>query len=296
MKPKIIIFGAGEAGKAAYAHLKADHEIIGYTDNDKNKQGTYLNGYPIKDANWILSQNFDFIYIASEFFEQIKHQLEHTFHVKSQQIHILPAHAIKQTKLGQPTAKKNALKLLELVTATLNTSALNYYVDAGTLLGIVRDNALIPWDDDLDIAINSQDTELCFAALNELLPVLDKQFGTPWEIFINKASSTFHCIDKGNISSYKLRPCSAHSDLPQLDVFIKYVDAGSMYYVISSRGFSMPSKHLLLTEGITFNNCIMNIPSEATQYLEAHYGSDWHTPKKDWNLSMISSATVFKGE
>jgi phosphorylcholine metabolism protein LicD len=214
--------------------------------------------------------------------------------IKTDKVRILPAHAIKKTNLGDKEANQNAIKLLEIVTKVFNDAGINYYVDAGTLLGIVRDGALIPWDDDLDIAINSKQTMESYQILTNLLSNLELEFNTKWEVFINKARYDYCNIRKNDISSFKLRPVNLCDKFSQLDVFIKYIDSELMHYVISSRGFTMPSSHLLTTEKFMFNNFVLNIPSNAKSYLATHYGDDWHIPKKEWNLSMIKSAQVFE--
>lgn len=294
MSHAIFIFGAGEAGKAALKYLQNDFQVLGFVDNDTTKQANKLAGLTVHAPEKLLKMQFDYIYVASEFFEQIERQLQTELAINVNKIRILPAHAIKGIQLGNTEANQNALKLLAIVTETLNKDNVAYYVDAGTLLGIVRDNALIPWDDDLDIAINSTDTDKCFQSITSLLERLELEFNTPWELFINKARNDYNSIHKGDCASFKLRPIKAQRKLAQLDVFIKYVDEELMHYVISSRGFTMPSSHLLTTEKYQFNNITLNLPSNATSYLATHYGDDWQTPKKDWNLSMIKSATVFE--
>lgn len=47
--------------------------------------------------------------------------------------------------------------LLEFGIALLKKREINYWLDCGTLLGIVRDQNLLPWDTDLDIGIFKQD-------------------------------------------------------------------------------------------------------------------------------------------
>ena len=38
-----------------------------------------------------------------------------------------------------------------------NSLRINYWVCQGTLLGIIRDQSLIPWDPDIDLAILTKD-------------------------------------------------------------------------------------------------------------------------------------------
>ena len=48
--------------------------------------------------------------------------------------------------------KKTDLNFIEII-KILNEHKIKYWICQGTLLGIVRDNQLIPWDHDIDIAV-----------------------------------------------------------------------------------------------------------------------------------------------
>lgn len=52
---------------------------------------------------------------------------------------------------------QNYDQVLEYTISILNTNNVNYWLTDGTLLGIVRENRLLPWDDDLDFAVFSHD-------------------------------------------------------------------------------------------------------------------------------------------
>ena len=49
--------------------------------------------------------------------------------------------------------QKEELNILSKTIAFLNKNNINYYIWAGSLLGAVRHKGFIPWDDDIDIAM-----------------------------------------------------------------------------------------------------------------------------------------------
>ena len=51
-------------------------------------------------------------------------------------------------------------EMFEYLVSTLNKYAIRYVVTDGTLLGAIRHGGFIPWDDDIDIAIEKKDIPL----------------------------------------------------------------------------------------------------------------------------------------
>lgn len=291
---RAVIFGAGLAGATAFEHLsRRQIEVIAFVDNATSKHGSQLNNIPVLNPNQLTSIVFDVIYIASEYFEVIQLQLESVLKIPKNKIHVLPANAIKNVSLTENSqARIFAEYLLGRVVKILNQEKINYYVDAGTLLGIIRDDALIPWDDDIDIALLHTDIESCRAALKSLLPELSSKSGHTWRVVDYKAPQSFGAVAAGDIRALKLMPASPDTKLPSLDVFVKYLANDSMDYVLSSRGFTMPAEHIKNTHWHTFNNIKLRVPGNVELYLQRHYG-DWQTPKKDWHLGMLKNTTVF---
>lgn len=47
-----------------------------------------------------------------------------------------------------------AESMLRDVAMILDQSSIQYWLEGGTLLGIRRENRLLPWDNDIDLALN----------------------------------------------------------------------------------------------------------------------------------------------
>lgn len=74
----------------------------------------------------------------------------------------------KATTLRQCQLKQ--LSILEHIDAICRKHAIPYWLDAGTLLGAVRHGGFIPWDDDIDIAMKTEDLERFLAVAPQELP------------------------------------------------------------------------------------------------------------------------------
>lgn len=72
-----------------------------------------------------------------------------------------------------------ALEILKEFDKICRKNNIEYWLDAGTLLGAVRHKGFIPWDDDIDVCINKLDKEKVIKVLKEELPFylyLDTEF------------------------------------------------------------------------------------------------------------------------
>lgn len=66
--------------------------------------------------------------------------------------------------------QQKSLEMLKLFIDVCEKLNLKYYLIAGTLLGAVRHNGFIPWDDDVDVGMPREDYEKFLEKAQELLP------------------------------------------------------------------------------------------------------------------------------
>ncbi len=74
---KVFIFGTGKGAAKVFAHLVegGECEILGFLDNNSDLHGTAIFGYQIFPPEQVLTSQYDTIFIASQFYDEIKPQL-----------------------------------------------------------------------------------------------------------------------------------------------------------------------------------------------------------------------------
>ena len=66
--------------------------------------------------------------------------------------------------------RQDLIAYLQIISDLFNKNNINYFIMSGTLLGSVRHNEMIPWDDDADIGVMETDLEKIMALNKELNP------------------------------------------------------------------------------------------------------------------------------
>jgi len=155
---------------------------------------------------------------------------------------------------------ENTTKALKEVKEILDGLGITFFLMSGTCLGAIRENGLIPWDDDVDIGS------------------VFSHHGCEEES-LEAMVTTFR--NKGFLT--KLLRNGPHAFLP----FIKYSAKISWtgFYIIDGKieqypSINMPASFFTDLKEIDFLGEKFYVPNPPEEYLRLKYGNEWRIPKK----------------
>ena len=178
-------------------------------------------------------------------------------------------------------SKKNkeiAESLLLDVAKSLDILSVNYWLEGGTLLGIKRESRLLPWDNDLDLSINSSEV----SKIDDLIINLKSK---NLRVRVRKFDNTTEFFNSGDIRIIKIRNKRFFNLLKGsvcLEIFVKYPKKENTYWMIGNTTKNVPSKYYARLQSIKFKDYFFSIPMLTEEYLTYRYG-DWKIPVKEWN-------------
>jgi len=185
-------------------------------------------------------------------------------------------------------------RLLFDVVDLLERHDIPYHLEGGTLLGLVRDGDLLPWDHDLDISIPASDiARVDFARRLELR----LRF---WRLSLRRfaADAPEHGWRAGQTRILKIarRHLVFGRGWPRLDIFAKYPAGGRVSWVAKDRVMSVDERHYAGFDTVAYHGRRLRIPLGVEDYLAAKYG-EWRTPVREWDCGKDEGTIVadFKG-
>ena len=96
-KVRVLIFGTGAGGINYYKSSRGNHKVIGFLDNNQQKQGQSLFGKTIYAPRHLANLSYDKIIIASDYHREIREQLIGNLpSVKTRSVYILPIRRLAQ--------------------------------------------------------------------------------------------------------------------------------------------------------------------------------------------------------
>ncbi|MFC1482001.1 LicD family protein [Candidatus Neomarinimicrobiota bacterium] len=174
-----------------------------------------------------------------------------------------------------------ALKMLDDVTTVLDSMQIRYCLDGGTLLGIMRENRLLPWDNDMDLFAPADEFKRLKAATWKF-----RRLGYRASIYHHGADQPPFKTGEARVLKVKTRKRLFFPGPINLDIFIKYKSGDNYYWKVGSKKNnvikSVPAEYYDQLTQIEFNNKMHWIPEAYEDYLALRYG-DWKSPVKEWN-------------
>jgi phosphorylcholine metabolism protein LicD len=179
---------------------------------------------------------------------------------------------------------KEALRLLQFAHSVFERKGIPYVLEAGTLLGIVREGRLLPWDNDLDITIP-------YAAYEEVMTLRWTFRAAGYRIKVRRFDRDLGPFKKGMprlIKVQKLR-FGLWKDYSLMDIFVKYPLEDTYQWVISPKSPVLkktPRRFYDERTRLRFHETDYWVPLDYEAYLAYHYGPDWRIPQPKWDFRL----------
>lgn len=176
-----------------------------------------------------------------------------------------------------------AIQMMKRITRVLEKAHLPYILEAGTLLGIVRENRLLPWDNDVDITITRQHTK-------RLLQLLWKFWFLGYIVRVKHYKRDLKYFKRGEIRIIKIKHVSLKNFFRKdvvVDIFLKKKIGNEYYWTVGVKSpvlKSVPERFYDHHTQIEFEGKKFSVPEDYIGYLECHYGKDWKIPVKEWDF------------
>lgn len=191
---------------------------------------------------------------------------------------------------GMRQVQLKRLKVLNFIVDILEREKIDYWLDGGTLLGAVRHNSFIPWDDDIDIGIKIED-------LQKVVNLVENSL---------KLENKYKIIDAAKLRNfppgcfYKIVGVSDNYEF--LDIFAfgisqKYQKAVYKIWweksLSNSHYISKPPLHMSIDtlfplSEIEFEHRVYKAPCNPLKYVELQYGNYQAFPDKPYERGIES--------
>lgn len=171
---------------------------------------------------------------------------------------------------------------------TLAELGVSYHLEGGTLLGLVRDGGLLPWDPDADVSIMREES----ARIGDICRSLKAK---GWRTSIRHYGPDDAEYAKGNdIRMIKVKGRGPWYFLPDgtcCDIIVKTRSEGFVYWRAKGCTMRVSRHHYDGAEPVLWQGRTLPAPADARGYLTAKYG-DWSVPVKEW--SAVNEHTVIR--
>lgn len=173
--------------------------------------------------------------------------------------------------------------MMKVTADILDKIGVKYILEAGTLLGVVRENRLLPWDNDVDFTITRQYEET-------LLKNLWRFALKGYVVKVRRYHRDMKYFKKGEIRIVKISQRSLFTIFKKnvtLEIFIKKKIGDEYYWTVGTDAPVLKAVPERFYDGHTnyqFEGREFSVPKDYIGYLVCHYGENWRIPIKEWDF------------
>lgn len=175
---------------------------------------------------------------------------------------------------------KRLYQLARDLQSVMELYKIEFYFSSGTLLGAVRHQGLIPWDDDLDLCMLKQHNDI-FA--RKVIPKLDE---LGWEVSRHKARWKGYMIkDKIIREGFRRAKC---------DIFLIVEKNGICKYDGTWPWMVLRSDQVRPIGKLLFGDIQINVPNDYQDFLTQNFGPTWKDKAIKYNHGELRQPPGFK--
>lgn len=180
-----------------------------------------------------------------------------------------------------------ALELLDNIADVFDKFGVRYWLDFGTLLGIVRENRILPWDTDMDISIMDADQD---KVAEFVLPELKRR---GYRTYTRHYKEDDETLPKGRVRAFRARNNRLKflRGFVKIDIFVMYEKDKFLYWYELGAKHKVPIDTLQSFDTINFNGRDYSKPKDHDAHLTYHYG-DWRVPNKEFDSRVDNFRTL----
>ena len=181
---------------------------------------------------------------------------------------------------------ENNLAFYKLISNKLESENIEFWVEGGTLLGAVRHQGFIPWDDDIDINCWRKDEN----KLNNLLNKLPKSISHikccgGYKVYMNNLMKSPR-IDIYIIDYNKNKQCYGlcHPIINNKVTFYQQIQSPKACY---------PLSYILPLQKIRFEDTYVPVPNAYEKIVSIRFSKNWQIYKKSYLQTFQHSLGIF---
>jgi len=224
---------------------------------------------------------------------------------------------------SETTLDKNFIDTINV----LNNNNIFYWVCHGSLLGLIRDGNLIPWDHDIDIAVwdhqsnkkniidiftsagfiykdddsrgslhfvksKGRGVDINFYKDVESINSNETLVGVLWKMPKSKMGSLLDMIVNDKNYNGKNKLLFSILSFFKIAIFPIYYIFNKLNLIYVMKGYTTPKSLLNEFSFKSFFGLQCRLPTNANSVLTYIYGEDWRKPKQEYNWTIDSSSVL----